>query len=142
MTLTDVAIGIVERHGRLLICRRPTDARFGGLWEFPGGKCEPGEAPSACLRRELSEEVGLVVEPVHRFTVIEHHYPKGPVRLHPFLCRIISGTAEALAADQLRWVEPDALFDYQFPPANDPLLAEIVQHLRAAAAREGSGPLP
>ena len=130
MTFTDVAIGIVEREGRVLICRRRKDARFGGFWEFPGGKCEASETPSDCLRRELSEEVGLVVEPTHAFTVIEHQYPKGPVRLHPFLCRVVSGAAAPLAADELRWVAPDALSAHRFPPANDPLLAEIVQYLR------------
>jgi 8-oxo-dGTP diphosphatase len=130
MTTADVAIGIVEREGKVLICLRRKDARFGGFWEFPGGKCEPGEMPSNCLRRELSEEVGLVIEPTHAFTMVEHHYPNGPVRLHPFLCRIISGAAAPLAADGLRWVDPDALAAYDFPPANDPLLVEIVQYLR------------
>ena len=130
MTITDVAIGVIERDGRVLICRRRKDARFGGFWEFPGGKCEPGETPSDCLRRELSEEVGLVVDPTHAFTMIEHHYAKGPVRLHPFLCRVLSGAAAPLAADELRWVEPDALATHEFPPANDPLLIEVVQHLR------------
>src|SRR5687767_8821183 len=119
MTITDVAVGIVKRDGRVLICRRRKDARFGGFWEFPGGKCEPGETPPDCLRRELFEEVGLVVEPTHAFAVIEHYYPKGPVRLHPFLCRVVSGAAVPLTADELRWVEPEALAAYEFPPAND-----------------------
>ena len=135
MTFTDVAIGIVERGGHVLICRRKQDTRFGGYWEFPGGKCEPAEAPEACLRRELSEEVGLLVEPVHAFPIIEHAYSKGPVRLHPFLCRVISGSPQPLSADELRWVAPHSLFEFEFPPANDPLLAAIVQHLRPAATR-------
>jgi 8-oxo-dGTP diphosphatase len=131
MTIADVAIGIVERDGKVLICRRKKDARFGGFWEFPGGKCEPDETPSDCLRRELLEEVGLMVEPIHAFTVIEHDYPKAAIRLHPFLCRVGSGVAAPLVADELRWVELDALSAHQFPPANDPLLAEIVQYLRS-----------
>jgi mutator protein MutT len=135
MTFTDVAIGIVEVGGRVLICRRKKETRFGGYWEFPGGKCESLEEPPECLRRELSEELGLVVEPLHAFPVIEHAYTKGPVRLHPFLCRVISGSPTALASDELRWVEPDRLFEYQFPPANDPLLARIIEQLRPASTR-------
>ncbi|MGE5607839.1 MAG: 8-oxo-dGTP diphosphatase MutT [Bacillota bacterium] len=122
MTTLRVAIGVVQVNGRILICRRPITTRLGGYWEFPGGKCEPDESPVDCLRRELQEEVGLIVEPTQALAVIDYHYPNGPIRLYPFLCRVLSGKATALAADELRWVTAKELFDYRFPPANDQLL--------------------
>ena len=125
----DVAIGLVMRGGKLLICRRRKDADLAGYWEFPGGKCEPGETPEQCCIRELKEEVGIAVATAHRFTTIEFTYPHAVVRLHPYLCRYESGEPAPLASDELRWVSPEELRQYALPKANDSLLLELSEYL-------------
>lgn len=121
----DVAIGIVLRDNRVLICRRRKDGHLAGYWEFPGGKCEPGESPADTLHRELREEVGIDVEPTHAFDPLEHHYPEVRVRLHAFVCRHTAGEAKPHAADELLWVTPAELATYRFPEANKPLLEQL-----------------
>ena len=125
-----VAIGIVLREGRVLICRRRKDGHLAGYWEFPGGKCEPGEAPLDALHRELREEVGIGVEPTHAFEPMEHHYPEVRVRLRAFVCRHRTGEAQPHAADELLWVTPAELAGYRFPEANGPLLEQLAAQLQ------------
>ena len=127
-----VAAGLVVREGRYLIARRKADTHLGGLWEFPGGKCEPGESLEDCLQRELREELGIAVAlPVH-FRMIRHEYPGKTVELHFFRCTISRGEARPLDCEEVRWVAPDKLPDYEFPPADRPLL-EALQ--RTASSR-------
>ena len=125
----DVAIGLVMRDGKLLISRRRKDADLAGSWEFPGGKCEPGENPEQCCIRELKEEVGIGVTTTHRFSTIQFTYPHATVRLHPFLCRYESGDPAPLASDELRWVPPEELRQHALPKANDSLLVELFEYL-------------
>ena len=138
---TDVAIGVLIRwhaeQRQILIARRSSDVALGGYWEFPGGKVEPGETLHQCVTREFKEEVGLPVHVVKALSVIEHLYPHGMVRLHPFLCYLdttyLSTTAtnlilskpQCLAVDEVRWVASHELDQYSFPPAN----ATLVTHL-------------
>jgi 8-oxo-dGTP diphosphatase len=128
-TRIEVVLGIVVRHGRVLIGRRRKDDHLAGYWEFPGGKRQPGETLDQCLERELAEELSIRVKPVHAFEPIDHDYPTVSVRLYPYLCRHESGEAEPLACDELQWVDPSELRDYRFPPANDELLRELVVRL-------------
>jgi mutator protein MutT len=123
----EVGIGIIEDGGRVLICRRHDDGAdaFAGYWEFPGGKCEPGESPSECVRREVLEELGVEVTPVMELSVIEHRYPTVHVRLHPFVCRLERGEPRAMSAAEWRWVRSSELAAYRFPEANGGLLAEL-----------------
>ena len=123
----EVAIGVVfERSAeRVLICRRKHDTVLGGYWEFPGGKCDVGEAPEACVRREIMEEVGLTVIAIKALPLIEHVYPYASVRLHPFVCRHVSGEPQLLAVADAKWVLPAELGGYEFPPANAGLLAQV-----------------
>lgn len=114
----------------VLITRRKTGAVLGGYWELPGGKIEPGESHYACLERELREEVGIDIEPLHSFPPIEHHYEHAHVRLLPFLCRRVRGLPAPLEVDEVRWVRPDELAGYTFPPANEPLIASLVDMLQ------------
>ena len=79
----EVAIGLVWKEGRLLIARRPEGVHLGGLWEFPGGKIDPGESPSECLLRELREEMGIEAEVTGTREIIPFTYPERLVRLHP-----------------------------------------------------------
>ena len=126
---TDVAIAIITRAGRVLICKRPAGGSFPGYWEFPGGKREAGETVEGCLRREVREELAMQITPLHALSPIDHDYPRGPIRLHPFVCSHDAGEPQLLACEDAAWVDPHDLARYQFPPANDSLLAEAVKWL-------------
>jgi mutator protein MutT len=142
MEIIDAAIALVTRSdGKLLVCQRKSDDTFGGLWEFPGGKCEDGETLEHCLRRELLEELAIRALPIARLTTIEHQYPHARIRLHPFVCRHEHGEVQHLECQASRWINPSTLRDYEFPPANDSLLAEAIDyfsHLSPAADLSGA----
>lgn len=127
-----VAAGVISRGGRYLIARRKADKHLGGLWEFPGGKCETGESLADCLQRELREELGIDVQGLLHFRTIRHEYPEKTVELHFFHCRILRGDPRALDCEEIRWVSPGELANYEFPPADRPLL-EVLQ--RTAGSR-------
>ena len=129
MPRVDVDIAIVTRGPEVLICQRHADNTFGGCWEFPGGKREPGESAEACVVREVREEVGIAVRPRLALTVIEHDYPHARIRQHPFICDHLDGEPQLLACQDARWVTPLALRDYRFPPANEPLIEQAIEHL-------------
>jgi A/G-specific adenine glycosylase len=131
MQRVDVALAIVCRNGQILVCQRKPDGPLGGYWEFPGGKCEAGEALEGCLRRELREELAIDVRPIARLTTIEHDYPHLSVRLHPFICTHVCGVVQNLACQSSRWIDPPALRDFRFPPANGPLLEEAIAYFAA-----------
>lgn len=114
---------------RVLISRRKAEQVLGGLWELPGGKVEPGESPADAVVRELHEEVGIEVAPLHNLPTVEHAYDHARVRLHLFICRHIAGTPSAIEVDAVRWVTPDRLADYPFPDATQPVLAALLDWL-------------
>ncbi len=124
-SIIDVAIGLVWKDGRLLIARRPAGVHLGRMWEFPGGKLEPGETPEACLVRELREELGIEAEPTARRDVIQFQYSDRIVRLLPIDCRWLAGEPHPIAGEEPRWVATAELAGYNFPPANAPLLAAL-----------------
>ena len=117
-----VAAALIVHEGRYLITRRKADAHLGGLWEFPGGKREPGESLEDCLRRELREELGIEITPPALFLVIHHEYPEKAVELNFFTCAIASDTPRLLGCADLRWVAPDELPELSMPPADQPLV--------------------
>ncbi|MEM6783799.1 MAG: A/G-specific adenine glycosylase [Bacteroidota bacterium] len=127
----DIAVGVVyDDQGRVLIQKRPEDAMLGGLWEFPGGKREPGEALADTCVRELREELGIevaVTEPVAR---IDHAYSHFKITLHAFRCRLVRGTPEGREGQPLRWVTVSGLDDYAFPRANRRLIETLQTQLR------------
>ena len=121
-----VAAALILHEGRYLLTRRKADVHLGGLWEFPGGKREPGESLEECLRRELREELGIeITEPVP-FQVIRHAYPEKTVELHFFRCSIKDGQPRPLGCEALRWVTPEELARVPLPPADRPLV-EVLQ---------------
>jgi mutator protein MutT len=124
-TPIEVAVALIWRGDELLITRRVANVHLGGLWELPGGKCEPGEAPSACAVREVREELGIEVEPVRARRIIEHRYQDRTVRLHAYDCRYVAGDPGALGCVTWRWVGVGELERYEFPAANRALLAEL-----------------
>ncbi|MHC1766045.1 MAG: 8-oxo-dGTP diphosphatase MutT [Verrucomicrobiia bacterium] len=117
----DVAAGLIFRDGRLLITQRRPNDHLAGLWEFPGGKREPGETFEECLRRELKEELGIDVQPGELIAEITHSYPEKVVRLKFFACRC-QGQPTALACHALEWVTAPELGRYAFPAADAQLL--------------------
>ena len=119
-----IAIAVVEHDGRFLIGQRPPDVPLGGLWEFPGGKVEPGESPADAAVRECLEETGLRVEVTGRYPEHIHQYAQGRVQLHFFSCRLMDSQLEP--ARPYEWVERDALGRLAFPDGNRELLRRLM----------------
>ena len=131
MKRIDAAIAIVVRGEKVLVCQRKNDDTFGGFWEFPGGKQEDGETLEQCLCRELQEELAIRARPIAQLTVIEHDYPHVQLRLHPFVCEHEEGEPQHLECQASHWIDPPALRDYRFPPANESLIREVMEYLKA-----------
>lgn len=125
--MTEVVCGVIlDDKGRVLACRRGFDRHLGGLWEFPGGKVEAGEAPEAALARELKEELGISVEVGEKLTaVVEWADDKVSIRLSGYWCRILEGKLVALEHEELRWCEMQELEAIEWAEADLPLVAEI-----------------
>lgn len=121
--LAVVAAVIRDTAGRILIARRPEHVHQGGLWEFPGGKIEPGESAEQALARELWEELGIRPTQSRRLIRIPHHYPDRSVLLDVWEVTAFSGAPQGRQGQPLQWVEPSALPDYAFPAANQPITA-------------------
>jgi 8-oxo-dGTP diphosphatase len=122
-----VGIGIIRREGQFLIRQRPEGTVYAGFWEFPGGKCEPGESPAAATARECLEETGLtiVVGPLRRITI--HRYPHGLVELHFYDCTTESPDALPRAGSGFTWTPAGVLASLRFPEANEAILKELAQ---------------
>lgn len=116
-----VLAAVIERDGRFLVTRRPANTHLAGYWEFPGGKCEPGEAHDACLDRELREELGVGARVGREMLTTEHAYPERTVRLHFRQCEI-DGDPRPLVGQEMRWVSRDELQSLQFPEADVELI--------------------
>jgi 8-oxo-dGTP diphosphatase len=121
------AVALVDADGRVLLAQRPADKAMAGLWEFPGGKVNPGETPEAALIRELSEELGIDVTAscLAPFTFASHSYPDFHLLMPLYLCRKWSGVAIPREGQRLAWVRPARLGDYPMPPADAPLVAML-----------------
>src|SRR5689334_9888039 len=124
MTTIIVAAALVERDGCFLVTRRQRGVHLEGYWEFPGGKCEPGESLADCLRRELREELDADAAVDQEIFTVTHHYPERSVELHFLSCRLLSEPRPLLGQD-MRWVQRSALTSLQFPPADDELIARL-----------------
>jgi len=125
MPVIDVAAALVFREGKLLITLRHADAHLGGLWEFPGGKREPGETFEACLERELREELGIEVGVGELVESLTHAYPERTVHLQFYRCRWVRHEPQALGCSAFTWVTAAELRDYAFPAADSRLLDRL-----------------
>ncbi len=124
-TVLVVAVALVDPDGRGLIAQRPEGKQLAGLWEFPGGKVEPGERPEQALIRELKEELGIDVKEacLAPFVFTSHAYENFHLLMPLYLCRRWSGVVTAREHSGLAWVRPNRLGEYAMPPADEPLVA-------------------
>jgi 8-oxo-dGTP diphosphatase len=122
---TRVGIALILRRGCALIRRRPPGTAMAGYWEFPGGKCEPGESPAAATARECREEIGLDVVVGRLRREISHRYPHAWVHLSYFDCLTVNPGAEPDPSTGFRWVAAGSLAGLAFPEANEPILLDL-----------------
>ena len=119
-----VTAAVVERDGCVLVTRRLPDTHLAGHWEFPGGKCQPGESLAVCMRRELKEELNVDAIVGEEMLATTHEYPERRVELHFLRCRLLSDPQPVLG-QEMRWVARTDLANYSFPPAD----AELIEWL-------------
>jgi 8-oxo-dGTP diphosphatase len=126
-----VGIALVCRRGFSLIRRRPPGTAMAGYWEFPGGKCAPGETPAAATARECREEIGLEVIVGRLRREITYRYPHAWVHLSYFDCVTADPDAEPDPSTGFRWVAAESLVGLPFPEANEPILIELAREATA-----------
>jgi len=126
-----VACALIDPDARVLIARRPEGKALAGLWEFPGGKIEPGERPETTLIRELKEELGIEVAEacLAPLTFASHRYDSFHLLMPLYVCRRWSGLAVAQEGQTLAWVRANRLRDYPMPPADTPLIPHLIDLL-------------
>jgi 8-oxo-dGTP diphosphatase len=123
-TLLVSAVALIDPDGRVLLAQRPPGKSMAGLWEFPGGKVEPGETPEIALIRELHEELGIDTwaSCLAPLTFASHTYPDFHLLMPLFACRKWQGIVHGREGQTLAWVKPATLRDYPMPPADVPLI--------------------
>lgn len=121
----EIAVGVVEDDGRILIARRPEDKMLGGLWEFPGGKQEDGESMEEAVRRELREELGIAVGIEGKIDTVPHEYSHLSINLHAYWCHLEDGNPSSREGQNWEWVPRCELDDYAFPKANKTILKQV-----------------
>jgi 8-oxo-dGTP diphosphatase len=130
MDIVVVAAAVVERDGRFLLTRRRRGTHLAGHWEFPGGKCEPGETEEACLRRELREELGVEIRVGRPILATRYTYPDRMVQLTFYACELL-GSPRPQLGQRMRWVRREMLPRLRLPPAD----AELVTRLARSGSR-------
>lgn len=123
-----VACALIDADGRVLIAQRPEGKALAGLWEFPGGKLEPGEGPEDSLIRELDEELGITVRHacLAPLTFASHAYETFHLLMPLYVCRRWEGIVASREGQALKWVAPARLRDYPMPPADEPLIPFLI----------------
>ncbi|RCW80663.1 (deoxy)nucleoside triphosphate pyrophosphohydrolase [Phyllobacterium bourgognense] len=125
------ACALLDADGRVLLTQRPEGKSLAGLWEFPGGKVDPGETPEESLIRELHEELGIIVKPacLAPLTFASHTYETFHLLMPLFICRRYEGIPRGMEGQVLKWVRPKDMRDYPMPPADIPLIPFLVDLL-------------
>ena len=121
----NVVGAVITRDGLVMCAQRGYDGNLPGLWEFPGGKIEPGESKRAALMREITEELGCTVEVVREVTTTTYEYEFGEVTLTTFYCRLMAGTPTLTEHLSIKWLRPDELDTIEWAPADIPSVALI-----------------
>ena len=123
--MIEVVAALVERDGRFLACRRDTRKARGGMWEFPGGKVEPGETKEQALVRECREELAVTLSVGEVFMEVIHEYPDLTVRLTLFHATIADGVPQKLEHNDIHWIGVDEIPNYDFCPADKEVLRRL-----------------
>ncbi len=138
MALVHVAVGVILNQDRqILIARRAVDSHQGGLWEFPGGKVEPGETLAQALSRELREELGIDVGKHSPLLQVRHDYGDKEVLLDVCTVWEFAGEAAGMEGQALQWVKAEALANFAFPAANAPIVAAVQSLLQSRTQQPG-----
>ncbi len=124
--MTDVVAALIWDQNRFMICQRPSRKARGMLWEFVGGKVEPGETSEQALIREYREELDITVDVGESFTQVIHEYPDIMIRLTLYHCSIASGTPKCLEHEDMKWIQPDEISQFNFCPA-DQEIPELIR---------------
>lgn len=125
--MTEAAAALLWKGGAFMICQRPARKAQGLLWEFAGGKVEPGETKEQALIRECREELGVQVAVDEEFTQVTHVYPDLTVHLTVFHARITGGTVQKLEHHDIRYITPEEISNYDFCPADQVILQKLIQ---------------
>ena len=125
----DVVAALVVENGKFMICQRPQNKARGLLWEFVGGKVEPGETKAQALVRECREELGVTVVPGDVFMEVDHVYPDITIHLTLFRARITAGRPQRLEHADIRFIAPEEIPQYAFCPADASILEQIKKGL-------------
>jgi A/G-specific adenine glycosylase len=135
-----IGVGVVRNGaGDVLIDQRLNEGLLGGLWEFPGGKQEHGEAIEATIRRELREELAIEAEVGEQLITVDHAYSHKKLRFVVHLCTWLRGEPQPLASQQVRWVRPEQLAEFPFPAANARIIAALLKWLDLANGSADAG---
>ncbi|MDT8443848.1 MAG: (deoxy)nucleoside triphosphate pyrophosphohydrolase [Desulfuromonadales bacterium] len=121
-----VTAAVILDEGRVLITRRPDNKRHAGLWEFPGGKVDPGEDPEEALYREIREELDAEIRVAGIFEVVFYRYDWGPVLILAYNCHLLTNTLRNLGVAEHRWVHPSELADFSILPADQPIINRLI----------------
>ena len=126
MKIIEVGCAIIVHEEKILIAQRKAGSYYGGWWEFPGGKIEPGETMEECLVREVREELAVEIRPRKLIRKTPHTYPEREVMLHFYLCDFISGTPARIECDDFRWIEPKEFTAFQMLPADKDIIQDLM----------------
>jgi len=125
-----VTAAVMVRNGKVLIAQRKAGSHMEFCWEFPGGKLEPDETPEECIVREIKEELDLDIEVKDIYKVVKFKYEEKDILLLCYLCKILSGKGKTLECNDFKWVERDKLSEYEFVPADLPIVEKIMRDER------------
>lgn len=124
-----IGVAVIWNDQRqILIDRRRPEGILGGLWEFPGGKIEPGETIEDCIKREICEEIGIAIEVGEHLITIDYTYTHLRVTLTVHHCRHLTGIPQPLECDEIRWVTLDEIDQFTFPKANEQIIDVLRQN--------------
>lgn len=121
-----IVAAVIEENGKILIAKRKPSGAFGGKWEFPGGKIEPGETPEAALKRELKEEFDIETEVGAFFHLVKFRYYFIPLALVAYKVRHVSGEFKINDHEEIKWVRPEEFSSYDFMNADKPVVRKLL----------------